>query len=222
MKNKILTISIIFILFSLVFINNCFAFSETININGNSYNCFIPDIAYNTMITLEEYNNSNYKFWANCGDSQLHVYFFPKDMDIKIWKSNTDGGFQSNYASIENFSCIYYSIWENSGSINTTDKNRTDFASANGSYGYYVNGSNHYFYTNINIYNDNTCTDFFFKAPVVMTPVTLAGIMSKAGEQATAEMTKIILIVIATTAGLMVLLVGLKKGLTVLMNGFRH
>ena len=172
MKNKILTISIIFILLSLVFINNCFAFSETININGNSYNCFIPDKAYNTMITLEEYNNSNYKFLANCGDSQLHVYFFPKDMDIKIWKSNTVGGYQSNYASIENFSCIYYSIWENSGSINTTDKNRTDFASANGSYGYYVNGSNHYFYTNINIYNDNTCTDFFFKAPVtVLVPV---------------------------------------------------
>ena len=118
MKNKILTISFIFILLSLVFINNCFAFSETININGTSYNCFIPDKAYNTMITLEEYNNSNYKFWANCGDSQLHVYFFPKDMDIKIWKSNTDGGFQSNYSSIENFSCIYYSIWENSGSIN--------------------------------------------------------------------------------------------------------
>lgn len=177
MKNKILTISIIFILLSLVFINNCFAFSETININGNSYNCFIPDKAYNTMITLEEYNNSNYKFWANCGDSQLHVYFFPKDMDIKIWKSNTDGGFQSNYASIENFSCIYYSILENSGSINTTDKNRTDFASANGSYGYYLNGSNHYFYTNINIYNDNTCTDFFFKAPV--TEITLAQELEK-------------------------------------------
>lgn len=169
--HKILPILSILILVSFIFINNnVFAFSESVDINSNSYNCFIPDKAYNTFVTLEEYNNNNYKFFVYCGDSLLHVYFFPKNMDIKIWKSNSGGGFQSNYESITDFSCIYYSINESDGLINTTDKNRTSFTNARS--GYYVSGSNHYFYTNINIYTDNTCTAFFFQiAPLTLEPI---------------------------------------------------
>lgn len=59
--------------------------------------------------------------------------------------------------------------------------------------------------------------DFFYQALL-----TLETIMNKAAEQAMTEITQKILIVIVATAGLIILLIGLKKGLTVLMSGFRH
>lgn len=83
-----------------------------------------------------------------------------------------------------------------------------------------------FYLKNASLYTDADKTDFFFKAPVTEVPGkipgTLGEIMNKAGELMTQEITQVILIVIMITAGLTVLLIGLRKGLKVLINGFRH
>lgn len=106
---------------------------------------------------------------------------------------------------------------------------RNDTFSGKMSWAYKGSTSNNiynFYLKNVSLYTDADKTDFFFKAPVTEIPEkipgTLGEIMNKAGELATQEITQLILIVIMITAGLTVLLIGLRKGLKVLINGFRH
>ena len=215
MRNKILTVFLIVVLISFCFINNCFAFTKT----HGSYTFYLPDKPYETMINLKEYNSSNYKFVAYCGGGKLFAYFFPVDMNIKIWKSNSEGGLNSNYEDINNFNCILYIIEEANGSLISTDKNKTTFAPASGTdFSYYTSGSKHYCYSSVNIYTDSSCSSIFFQGP----PATLEEIMKQAGEQATQEVGQKILVVIVATVGLIIFVIGLKKGLTALMNGLKN
>ena len=217
MKNKILTISIVFILISFCLISNVFAYSETFTYNGAEYNIYVPELTYNTLISLEEYNNPDYVFFASCGNSRLWVRFFKADLGIKVWTDGS-GTFYSNSDSISDFECVFYVIKESDGSIQESYSASTNFCNSTSGDGYYISGSNHYFYTNMNIYTDSTCTDFFFKAPVTE-GLTLAGIMNKAGEQATMEVGQIILTVMKVTAGLIACVIGFRAGWKYVKNG---
>jgi len=163
MKNKIFTISIVFILISFLLISNVFAYGEAFTYNDSEYNMFVPDAAYNTFINLEYYNNPNYKWFATCGNSCLYVRFFPADLDLKIW-SDGSGTFYSNSDTLSDFSCYFYLIRESDGVIIEEQHNSTNFATSTKKDGYYISGRNHYFYTNMNVYTDSTCTSFFFKS----------------------------------------------------------
>ena len=224
MKNKILTISIIFILLTFCFISNVFAYTETFTNNDINYSFYLPDSNYNKLLELEEYKSGDYYYFVfiNYG---VHVYFLPKDMGLKVRIDTSTIGTYDCYFYFNSIlsldDMIYYTMSENGdGSDLTLITSLSSFKSS-----FFTKGNTLYMYTNMNVYSDSTYTDFFFETPVTEQPteeLTLAGIMNKAGEQATAEVTKIILIVIITTVGLIVLLIGLKKGLMVLMSGFRH
>lgn len=188
MKNKILTITIIFILLSFIFINSV---SFCVNYESEHY------------VEIETILGNVFRFCAN-----EPFYCIPENVDgTEYW---TPYSFSTNER-------IYVSVY----------RNGVDYYGKEVSSQFHINNFNKGEHTVINskgtvvLYKDSTKTDYFFQSPPVE-EITLAGIMNKAGEQATVEMEKIILIVIVTTAGLTVLLIGLKKGLTVLMNGLRH
>lgn len=233
MKNKFFTISIIFILFSFIFINNSvFAYNETFTYNDAEYVTYMQDEVYSVFYELDEYK-AGYKYFCYAENNRCNIFFFDNSVDIKIYFYNHSLGNDSvrwghNLEDMTAFKSIIHSRYIINQStfeltsINVNDPINTAFYSnsvtSNQYFGYH-------FFTNMNIYDDETFTSFFFKAPVTEQPeeeLTLAEIMKTAGEQATMEMGQIILIVIATTAGLIILLIGLKKGLKVLMNGFRH
>ena len=81
------------------------------------------------------------------------------------------------------------------------------------------NGSSFtYYYSSVNIYTDNSCSSIFFH----VTPVTVEEIMKQVGEQATQEVGQTILVAIVAIVGLIIFVIGLKKGLTALMNGLKN
>lgn len=139
-----------------------------------------------------------------------------------VWVNDKGNGvtnrFRPTYDSTENLTMLKYVFSNHSWRADGTDT---------GTHGYFTEAI---YYSDDIINKDGTVfvsgmRSFFQPPPVTeteQTPTTLAEIMKTAGEQATAKMGQIILIVIMTTAGLTVLLIGLKKGLTVLMNGLRH
>lgn len=180
MKNKILTISIIFILLSFIFINNCFAI-QLDNFTENYY-FFLPDTCYNTLITLDEYNNDNYNFFSVVNNGTFEVYFFDKSLNIKFKVTRSDSNNYGQYCitnmdDLSNFSCKAYYIGEKSGSINKTST-LNYFAIPNSMWNYYTGYSKKaYLYTNLEFYSVDNSNDFFFNAPV--TETTLAQELEK-------------------------------------------
>lgn len=203
MKNKILAISIIFILISFTFITSCYA--ATYDLTTVSY---ISENNYNWAIYKS--NDENY-YLIVCienGYQTLTLY------NNHLFASKSGGLAQKGQSKIY--------LLNSDGTITlATEYNEINMTQ-------YPVVTVLYSSKDIHINNAGSSSGIFFQqTPVdntqlVLGKVTLAEIMKTAGEQANLEVYQIILTVIATTAGLMVLLVGLKKGLTVLMNGFRH
>lgn len=240
MKNKILTISIIFILLSFIFIsNNVFAATPVSSLDDIKIEKLtnIQDIcAY--ADTLEPYSNSdlkdNYDLFiikSSLPGSNYNFMFFKKhalsdpDVTFKNYVS-FNGPSYSKYCLFFNGFTDGYSA-SNYHYLVSNDLSETISGGSNSYYNCYTEWvdyntcDTYYYYSTCDIYKftDNVLTDdvFFYQ-----TPVTLEQIMVQAGKQATLEVTQIILTVIMITVGLIILLIGLKKGLKVLMNGFRH
>ena len=242
MKNKILTISIIFILISFCFVSNSFAVCiDTSYDYLYSYNIIEDDQSTENVETILKddrvisgdyyyfcyYNTGNYCYMTVLVPKNLVTTNNFKFLDFyqKTEKCQSFGLYLSD-------SNICSSIIRINGSSGYDGSNGTNLWVG----GYYDETNkcfNFPFATNFDEDIDYICSNgdvknFFQATPTVpeipagKIPETMAEIMKTAGEQATLEMGQIILIVIMTTAGLMVLLIGLKKGLTVLMNGFRH
>ena len=109
MKNKILTISIIFILLSFIFINSCFAYSSSNSVQTLFSACtnYLDDhnITYYDYVVLEKYNakeyififltNSNYTFKANTSKNYISAnyniifHFDSNEEDLSVFSSNT-------------------------------------------------------------------------------------------------------------------------------------
>lgn len=215
MKNKIIILSIILLLFSLVFVNNN-VFAETATntliVDGydmsDIYNYFTVDDAF---FIVDWANQGNEYYLAVPGASGYRSY-------CAISAVNSCLYYNENWEALDGHSYSFYKF--------NTETLKFEY----GWYGHLNdwtldNGCLYFAYSSKGIYNQDH-ESFFLKAPVTEVPEEIPGtleeIMNKAGKQAEQEITQIILIVIMITAGLMVLLIGLRKGSTVLMNGFRH
>lgn len=212
MKNKILAISIIFILISFTFINSCFAYT----VSCDSADFYIADGAFEKLQTFDEYKSGNYYYYVYHLYNNYYTIFIEKSQLDGIYFYKKSSNYIVSSKPVPNSTCYIvldnnYSTYNKETLTNFTFNNKVD-SSNDGAY---------MCLTNFDIYSDINKSSLFFPYPPVV-EITLAGIMKTAGEQATLEVGQIILKVIATTAGLMVLLIGLKKGLKVLMNVFRH
>lgn len=78
-------------------------------------------------------------------------------------------------------------------------------------------GPQDFVYASVNVYSDVNKSDIFFQQPPVGEILTLEEIT----EMAQTEIIPTILMVIAVVVGLVILLIGLKKGFKILVNGLK-
>lgn len=198
MKNKILTISIIFILISFIFINNVFAYSEEFEYNSNTYTFYIPDGAYNKIQELDLVAKENYYYFAAGANSQVYVYLFPSPVNCFLTKgtNNTDFDFSS-------FEGAYYIVLSESGSINSSLRTISSLQQSS-AYGKMAERK-FYYSSTVNIYTDSSCTDYFFQQPPEEIP--------EIPEETTPETTtlKLILEKVEMKEPIMTTIVGLAK-----------
>lgn len=162
MKNKILPILCIFILFSCIFINSCFA-SDTSDFSWtyNDYTYNLPNLrnsvntTYGLIITGEEY-----KYFRI-----VELLDYPSDNSIHI--ASTYGGSFSYYTSsgaLGKYNVWAYDLEKGTLKLEYTEVDNWDW-------------SLHYptLYSTYDIYDTNGTDIFFQKAPVP--PTTLAGVL---------------------------------------------
>lgn len=207
MKNKILIIPIIFILISFCFINtNCFASNNEYDFS-DMYN-YIPTREDNTRFSYILYTFDNYStvILAVCNDADVSSINFSTKVygeDRYYFVCGYDGCPIKRYTF--DFNSNTFKL------IGDTSSHHVFISKSNFDNITFISSSN-------DVYVDDTLV---FHVPPVE-EITLAGIMKQAGEQATQEMEEMILVVIVATVGLIIFVIGLKKGLTVLMNGLKN
>lgn len=169
MKNKIISILSIIIICLFILTTNIFAYSEEFIYNDINYTYYIPDGAYNSFLESEQYKSGEYNYLLSCDNGTCRIYFWLKTQDVKIYQTTKANYYNSN---ISDYGCLYYTVSENGGTLNLQDSNATSFHNSS-----HCSGNTIYMYTNVNVYTDSSCTDFFFKAPVM--EITLAQELEK-------------------------------------------
>lgn len=158
MKNKFLPTICIVLLLNLILVSNVFAFTESFEYDGTTHKLQLYDVRYKAFTSLEEYNDLNYNFLVSSADSLIQVYFIPKEFDLKIWIYD-NGKFGTNISDIPNYTSIHYTLKASNGSLISKELNCTDFSEKY----YRVDSTTHMFYTNMNVYTDESCTDVFYE-----------------------------------------------------------
>lgn len=174
MKNKILTISIIFILLSFIFINNnVFA---SVSYTYNNKEIILPDLPFDTE--QHPYYILGYCNHYLDGTSSSYLVAYPKGTYDKYYFLNVSGencvsyyGNDSGNKSGWTYYYIKYSDDYSSSSYQWTSAENTSLDYIKfGSKGYIISST-------FDVYTDSSFTDFFFKAPV--TEITLAQALEK-------------------------------------------
>lgn len=171
MKNKILTINIIFILISLIFINNSFAYTATEDIvytePTNSYLSTAITELQKTYPEEEFYYVYGYSYGPRC----FYLTFFEKHyLKIKPYLLEPTYTFQNNdYYAIKvsndktTVSASVYKVFDSSYSL---DGNYT-YEDCVPAFTMYSNSTEPVEFTaNFNVYTNSSGTDFFFNSPV--------------------------------------------------------
>ena len=162
MKNKtykkILFIFIIILtFFSIIFGNNNVLAYE---IKQNNYTFFIENRVYEKLKTFPEYND-DYNFYISRWEGLYDYYFMPKNVAQNV-KFYTNGRSIRSTAKINNIK--YYKLDLNFNiyrdeTINWQFNDRYDLDD---------NTNTKYFYTDLNVYTDDTFTTIFFQGTPLM------------------------------------------------------
>lgn len=208
MKNKKILIVCMFLLITLLFTNIVFASSD---IKCQSCDFVIKtnlDYDFSSikenggkhlgLITAVNYNNEKYvvAYWSY--DSNYH--------NVKPYLNNgiifMEGTYNTMIYKVVDGSLVHQGwsggLFEKNG-FNDFGKNSSVYSSTS------------------DIYTDSSCSNVFFQQPPVGEILTLEEIT----EMAQTEIIPTILIVIAVVVGLVILLIGLKKGFKILVNGLK-
>ena len=169
MKNKILSISIIFILLSFIFINN--SVFATVTSGYTFYNIEQEVIDY--VYSLPEYTDDCCVIIAkDSGGYQVRIISKYGSLYVD---SNRYG--RINLASTDEMIFNFYQL-NFDGSNVSISSGPTQLTRS--SFELYLNAWDYNIFSNVDIYTDSTCTDFFYKAPIVE-PVqeTLATVLAQ-------------------------------------------
>lgn len=186
MRNKILIISFIFILLSLVLVNNCFAYNYsnlewydkhyiTYDIENDKYKLFFEDKEYDLSIKKE---NSNIFIIRDFGSSATVYHFnFSENAKYYFYLGNGDDN-NLYFTCTEDYTIVSYTDYYNGtiSDVSTNNFNANSTKSFSKYYDWYILSP---YITGI--YTDSSCTDFFFKTPVMETEkTTLAEVLEAA------------------------------------------
>lgn len=211
MKNKILSIFLIVILISCCFISNSVFASAVVPTE-------LPDEILSALKKNAYYGNPEYDYLVYNYDSMFAICFIKKDNDLK-WRIVSKG--VGSYWFIANKLFASYEYLYDASTYKLTSSTYSETRDWMTTHkGGFVN-SNLMFLSSFNIYRDTDYNEIFFQCPLVA-EITLAEVMRQAGEQATQEVGQTILVVIVATVGLIIFVIGLKKGLIVLMSGLKR
>lgn len=208
MKNKKILIICMFLLIILLFTNNVFASSSIKCQSCDSTLSTILDYDFSVikenggkhlgLITSVNYNDEKYviAYWSY--DSNYHnVKPYIKDGVVFM-----EGTYNTMIYKVVDNSLVHQGwsggLFEKNG-FDDLGKNSTVYSSTS------------------DIYKDSSCSDVFFQEPPAKETLTLEEIT----EMAQTEIIPTILIVIAVVVGLVILLIGLKKGFKILVNGLK-
>lgn len=208
LQNKILLMLIIAFSFILFFnISNVKASNDIIPTRIEN------ETLFNLIYETDEYLSGNYVFYIahpTNSSSELTVMFLKYSDDLKVYVDNFSG---SEYRVYYNKSVqrVNYSYYKNGTTLN---KNWSGNASSD-TFGY---SSTAEFYSNFDIYNDNTYTTLFFQVPVVEEPTQeTQGIIAPLLDQQKMEETTLqIRVIIPLIIVVVVSFLGLRKALKML------
>lgn len=195
MKNKKILIVCMFLLITLLFTNIVFASSELSANNGNTYT--LPDF------TDEMKQYPNYLIFVENGGSKFNLYFLLDD----------DGYFYNDSSGVYHYGRAFLCSTTGNGYYNSRTQGTSTSVCKIGD----AIGSSSIFICSVDIYKDVNKNEIFFQQPPVGEILTLEEIT----EMAQTEIIPTILIVIAVVVGLVILLIGLKKGFKILVNGLK-
>lgn len=202
MKNKIFTIVCIFLLIMSVFFTNVKASNSYVTCNGKTYK--LPEECSNNYIIFE-YDNKVWLYWSDStywGVHQGYDYY-----DLFSYSNDSSYGTDDNRVS-----CHQYAISVDSIDFsNPIEKYERTWG--------YCCGSN---FADIKIYFSSVDVHdvsgkIFFQAPPQEAPLTPIEILMVEAQQ----ITQTTLVVIAVVVGLLICVIGLRKGFQTLVNGLR-
>lgn len=154
MKNKVLSILFIFIFISFLFINNSFAANDLTPIE------IVDEKLFNLIYDHELYKSGDYHFFIGGNDMTTYKIIFIKKADnLKIYIDGFNSSNSSYWLYFNQPSIVYTFMFHQGG---------TQLYKINGDYStsrelLYKPSTG--FYSTIDVYNDDSYTDYFLKLP---------------------------------------------------------
>ena len=200
MKNKILILSMIFMLFSFIFINNIVFATES------TPNTLILNILIDSINNDIDYSTGNYDLLICSTNTGYVAYILTKPEGFNYWTNNgrdTFGAVNSIPQDVP-FNCKHINFDASGNITNTGTFLSVTYVKAN---------TANILYSTFDMYGDKGCTEIFFQRAPVMEQEKTLGVVAQKMETVEMNPLKEILILVPIMIILLTSYLGLRKGL---------
>lgn len=164
---KLLLIIVIVLMLSLICFNaKIFAYDGAeVIYNNKTFTFYIPDTAWAVVETLPEYTDNEHNFLIYVGGGACSAYFWPSNVELEFYNnisSNMSSNFNRHIPFNDNVVLSEYHFNENGSNVPSSPTSILSGNMYKQSYGIYNQGKI-YYYTNANVYTNDTKTDLFYE-----------------------------------------------------------